>query len=54
MMDDPETVRLNIRQYRELLKLYGTKEIQDQVRKLLDEAEERLPAVAAKPSDEKR
>jgi len=43
MTEDPEIIRLNIRHYQELLKLDGTAEAQQQVMKLLAEAQAQLP-----------
>jgi hypothetical protein len=54
MMEDPEIIRLNIRHYRELLKLHGTTETRQQVLKLLAEAQEQLPLALAEAADRKR
>ena len=47
MTDDPETLRLNILHYQELLKLYGKQETYDQIRRLLADAQSRLPDAEA-------
>lgn len=44
MREDPNIVRLNIRHYKELLKLRGTTESRQRITKLLSQAEAQLTA----------
>ena len=54
MMEDPEIIRLNIRHYQALLRLYSTPETRQQVVKLLAQAEAQLPLAVAEASDRMR
>jgi anti-sigma-K factor RskA len=54
MTEDPEIIRLNIRHYQELLKLDGTAEAQQQVMKLLAEAQAQLPFAEAESRERRR
>jgi hypothetical protein len=54
MMEDPEIIRLNIRHYKELLKVDSMQYTHDRVRKLLAKAEAELPAALAEAAKRKQ
>ena len=54
MMEDPESIRLNIRHYQELLTLQSTPETRNRILELLAEAQAQLPAAAVEASERKR
>jgi hypothetical protein len=52
--EDPHIIRLNIRHYKELLKLYCTEETRQQILEMLARAQEQLPLAMSEALERQR